>query len=55
MPTFDLRSVVNAYFDVQNIYNRQNPEGLIYNPHFTAVKAAVGVPILPVFGVRVEY
>lgn len=49
------RSVVNAYFDVQNVYNRQNPEGLIYNPHFTGVKAAVGVPILPVIGVRVEY
>ena len=49
------RSVVNAYFDVQNVYNRQNPEGLIYNPHYTAVKTAVGVPILPVVGVRVEY
>ncbi len=49
------RSVVNAYFDVQNVYNRQNPEGLIYNPHFTAVKTVVGVPILPVIGVRVEY
>jgi hypothetical protein len=49
------RSVVNAYFDVQNIYNRQNPEDLIYNPHFTVVKTTVGVPILPVFGVRVEY
>ena len=49
------RSIVSAYLDVQNVYNRQNPEGLIYNPHFTGSTTAVGIPVLPVFGVRVEY
>ena len=49
------RSIVSAYLDVQNVYNRQNPEALIYNPHFTATRTVASLPILPVFGVRVEY
>lgn len=49
------RCIVAAYFDVQNIYNRQNPEGVIYSIAPTTARAAVGVPILPVLGMRVEY
>jgi hypothetical protein len=49
------RSVVSAYLDVQNIYNRQNPEGVLYNYDFSATTTVVGVPILPVLGVRVSY
>ena len=47
--------VVSGYLKVQNVYNKQNVEGLIYNRYFTDASHAVGVPILPVLGVRVEY
>ncbi|HEY8378252.1 MAG TPA: hypothetical protein VIK91_17270, partial [Nannocystis sp.] len=49
------RAVVGAYLDVQNLYNRQNAEGLWYRWDFTGTRAVVGVPILPVLGVRVDY
>jgi hypothetical protein len=49
------RSVVSTYLDVQNIYNRQNPEGVLYNYDFSSTTTVVGVPILPVLGVRVSY
>lgn len=49
------RTIVSAYLDVQNVYNKQNAEGLIYNRYFTDTSHAVGVPILPVLGVRCEY
>lgn len=49
------RSIVAAYLDVQNVYNRQNAEGLWYLHDFSATRTVVGVPILPVLGVRVDY
>ncbi|WP_434428311.1 hypothetical protein [Nannocystis pusilla] len=49
------RTIVSAYLDVQNIYNRQNAEGLWYLTDYSGTQTVVGVPILPVFGVRVEY
>ncbi|MDC0715495.1 TonB-dependent receptor plug domain-containing protein [Nannocystis bainbridge] len=49
------RSIVSAYLDVQNIYNRQNAEGLWYLTDYSGTQTVVGVPILPVFGVRLEY
>ncbi|MDC0717540.1 TonB-dependent receptor [Nannocystis bainbridge] len=49
------RSMVAAYLDVQNLYNRQNPEGVLYNYDYSDQRAVVGVPILPVLGVRVTY
>jgi hypothetical protein len=49
------RSVVAAYLDVQNLYNRQNPEGVLYNDDYSGQQAVIGVPILPVLGVRVNY
>ena len=47
--------ITGAYLDIQNVYNRRDPEGLIYDKFFAASTTVVGVPILPVFGVRVEY
>jgi hypothetical protein len=49
------RSVVSAYFDIQNVYNRQNAEGILYDRYLSGTTAVVGVPILPVLGVRVAY
>ncbi|PCC67605.1 hypothetical protein SAMN02745121_02241 [Nannocystis exedens] len=49
------RAIVSTYLDVQNIYNRQNAEGLWYLTDYSGTQTVVGVPILPVFGVRVEY
>ncbi|WAS97516.1 hypothetical protein [Nannocystis punicea] len=49
------RSIVSVYLDVQNIYNRQNAEGLWYLTDYSGTQTVVGVPILPVFGVRLEY
>lgn len=49
------RTIVAAYVDIQNLYNRQNPEGMLYSDDFKAVRAVVGVPILPVVGVHVKY
>ncbi|PCC69658.1 TonB-dependent Receptor Plug Domain [Nannocystis exedens] len=49
------RAMVAAYLDVQNLYNRQNPEGVLYNYDFSDQRAVIGVPILPVLGVRVTY
>ncbi|MBZ5713697.1 TonB-dependent receptor [Nannocystis pusilla] len=49
------RSLVSAYLDVQNLYNRQNPEGVLYNYDYSDTRTVVGVPILPVLGVRVNY
>ena len=49
------RSVVSAYLDVQNIYNRQNAEGILYAHNFASTRQVVGVPILPVLGVKVSF
>jgi len=49
------RSIIAAYLDVQNVYNRQNPETLRYAEPYTSVSAVYGVPILPVIGVQVRY
>lgn len=44
-----------AYLDVQNVYNRQNPEGIGYNYNYTQSQVISGVPILPVIGLRGEF
>lgn len=49
------RAIVSAYLDVQNVYNRQNAEGMLYTHDFTAARAVVGMPILPVLGVKLNY
>lgn len=46
---------LNAYLDVQNVYNRANPEVSFYNFDFTERLYVQGLPILPVLGVRGEF
>jgi len=45
---------LSAYLDVQNVYNRQNPEGIQYNYNYTQSTTASGLPILPIIGIRGE-
>jgi TonB family protein len=46
--------ILNLYLDVQNVYNRANPEGQTFNYDFTASGVQQGLPILPILGVRAE-
>jgi TonB family protein len=43
-----------AFLDVQNAYNSQNVEGLLYNYNFTRRQFVTGIPILPSIGLRGE-
>ena len=45
---------LSVYLDVQNVYNRQNPEATLYNFDYTESTAVSGLPILPSLGVRGE-
>lgn len=47
--------ILNAYLDIQNVYNRQNPEGIEYNFDFTQQRAFTGLPILTIIGLRGEF
>ena len=49
------RCIVAAYLDVMNIYNRQNAEGILYSQDFSRTRAVVGVPILPVLGLKISF
>ena len=42
------------YLDVQNVYNRQNPEGIQYNYDYRQSAVISGLPIIPSLGVRGE-
>ncbi|MEM6992782.1 MAG: TonB-dependent receptor [Myxococcota bacterium] len=54
--TWTLQRVkVHAYVDVQNVYNRQNPEAILYSADFRSEAGFVGIPIYPTIGVRVDY
>jgi hypothetical protein len=46
---------LGAYLDVQNVYNRQNAEGISFNYNSTAQTYAAGLPFLPSFGLRGDY
>jgi molybdate/tungstate transport system substrate-binding protein len=46
--------ILNTYLDVQNAYNRSNPEGLTYSYDYSQSKPQSGLPILTIFGVRAE-
>ncbi|HRI09450.1 MAG TPA: TonB-dependent receptor, partial [Nannocystaceae bacterium] len=48
------RVVVDAYLDLLNAYNAANTEALIYSSDFRQVVSGVGMPILPLLGVRVD-
>ena len=47
--------MLGVYLDVQNVYNRQNPEGINYN--FDAQRSAYQslLPIIPSLGLRGEF
>ena len=47
-------SKVALYLDVQNVYNRLNPEGFQYNYDYSERKDIPGLPIIPSLGLRVE-
>ncbi len=49
------QSKITAYLDVLNVYNRQNVEAWIYQVDFRGRIAGLGLPILPVLGVRIDY
>ena len=44
-----------AYIDIQNLYNRRNPEGVSYNFDYSQQQPVSGQPIFPVIGVRGEF
>ncbi len=45
---------LNAYIDVQNVYNRQNVEAVSSNYDYSKTSKVSGLPILPIIGVRGE-
>ncbi|MCY1060799.1 TonB-dependent receptor [Nannocystis sp. SCPEA4] len=49
------RCIVAAYLDVQNLYNRQNAEGVLYSATYASTRAVVGLPILPVLGLKISF
>ena len=42
------------FLDIQNVYNRQNQEGLIYNYDYTQSTVITGLPLIPALGFRGE-
>ncbi|PCC68533.1 TonB-dependent Receptor Plug Domain [Nannocystis exedens] len=49
------RCIVAAYLDVMNVYNRQNAEGVLYTSTYASTRAVVGLPILPVLGLKISF
>lgn len=47
-------SRLSLYLDVQNVTNRLNPEGLLYNYDYSEHAYLPGLPIFPSFGIRWE-
>ena len=44
-----------AYLDLQNAYNRANPEGYSYNFDSSEKRIRSGLPIIPIIGVKGEF
>jgi len=44
-----------AYIEVQNAYNRANPEGLEYNYDYSESAIVGGLPIIPGFGLKASF
>ena len=44
-----------VYIDVQNAYNRKNPEGYQYNYDFSEKRYFNGLPVIPSLGFKLEY
>ena len=49
------RWILDAYLDIQNVYDRANPEGLSYNYDFSQSKVQQGLPIVTIIGLRGEF
>ena len=49
------RWILNAYLDIQNVYNRANEERTGYNFDFRKATARNGIPILPIVGLRADF
>lgn len=49
------RTELEAYLDVQNATNRQNPEELVYSRDYKQQSAITGLPILPSVGLRFSW
>jgi TonB family protein len=48
--------MLNVYLDLQNVYNRANPEGEPdYNFNYRKSKPQQGLPLLSILGIRAEY
>lgn len=44
-----------VYIDVQNAYNRENPEGYQYNYDYSERRYFNGLPVIPSLGFKLEY
>jgi hypothetical protein len=49
------RWTLNAYLDLQNVYNRMNQEDIVYNYDFTQQRRVTGLPLIPSIGLRAEF
>ncbi|MBC8069824.1 MAG: TonB-dependent receptor plug domain-containing protein [Deltaproteobacteria bacterium] len=49
------RTTWTAYVDVQNVYNHQNVEALIYAGDFRSIVGNLGLPIFPSLGIRLDW
>jgi TonB family protein len=47
--------MLTAYLDLQNVYNRANPESPEYNYNFSKRRWSQGLPIYPILGVKGEF
>ena len=49
------RWMLAVYIDVQNTYNRENPEGIQYNYDYTEKRYQALLPIIPSLGFKGEF
>jgi len=47
--------MLTAYVDLQNVYNRTNPESVEYNFNYKKTQLGSGLPIYPIMGIRGEF
>jgi hypothetical protein len=47
--------MLSVYLDVQNVYNRKNPELVQYNFNYTKRQYLPGLPIIPSIGIKGEF
>ncbi len=47
--------LLNVYFDVQNVSNQKNSEGIRYSYDYSQKRNVDGLPILPTFGIRGDF